>query len=131
MCVYTDAVLIVTKAQQAVVDTFLKLTREAEEVVLIVNESETKFIKYYRNPSSDNKIEIGNAEIESFSSFKYLGATLNPITVLEEEMKQRTAAENRAYYMNRELLTSKLLYGNTGLRLYNTVIKPVLTFMCM
>jgi hypothetical protein len=82
-------------------------------------------MKRSRKPSFQNKIKKGNLEIESVCSFKYLGTMVNPNNAIEAEIKERTAAGNRAYYTNEEMFTSKLLSRSTKLRLYNTVIKPV------
>lgn len=41
-------------------------------------------IECSRKPAFENKIKIGNAEVETDSSFKYSVATVNPINVIEE-----------------------------------------------
>jgi hypothetical protein len=66
--------------------TLVKLKHAAEIVGLILNKNITKFMKCSRNPTSENKIKIGNTEIESVSAFKYTAAT-SPINVTEEGIK--------------------------------------------
>ena len=46
------------------------------------------YMNYYRKPTFGNKITIGNAEINSVYSFKYLRATVNPNNVIAEERKE-------------------------------------------
>jgi hypothetical protein len=53
-----------------------------------------------RNPFFENQIKMRNTDIESVYSFKYLGATINPNNVTEEEIKARITPGNRAYYIN-------------------------------
>jgi threonine dehydratase len=40
-------------------------------------------------PSSENKVKIRNAEIQSVSAFKFLGATVNTINAIEKKEKKR------------------------------------------
>jgi hypothetical protein len=44
------------------------------KVGLIVDENKIICMKCSRKQSSENKIKLGNAEIESVSTFKYIGA---------------------------------------------------------
>jgi len=46
----------------------------------------------------------------------------------EEEMKERIAAGNRAYRVHKKLFTPKLIYRNVKLQLYNTLIRPIVTY---
>ena len=49
---------------------------------------------------------------EHASSFKYLGSTVNETNKIEEEIKSRIAAGNRANRANKKLLTNKLQGGS-------------------
>jgi hypothetical protein len=42
-------------------------------------------------------------------SFKYLGAMVNTDNNIEEEVKERIVAGNRAFYVHKKLFTSKLI----------------------
>jgi len=46
----------------------------------------------------------------------------------EEEMKERISAGNRAYHVQRKLFSSKLISQNIKLQLYNTLIRPTVTY---
>ena len=46
----------------------------------------------------------------------------------EEEIKERIAAGNRAYHVHKKLFTSKLISRNVKLQLYNTLIRPRVTY---
>ena len=42
-------------------------------------------------------------QFEQVNSFKYLGAVVNTDSPLEEEIKERIAAGNRAYHVHKKL----------------------------
>jgi len=53
---------------------------------------------------------------------------VNTENSIEEEIKERTAAGNRAYHVHKKLFTSKLISRNVILQLYNTLIRPIVTY---
>jgi hypothetical protein len=59
-----------------------------------------------------------------------LGAMVNTGNSIEEEIKERIAAGNRAFHVHRKLFTSKLISQNVKLQLYNTLICPTATDAC-
>ena len=65
---------------------------------------------------------------EKVNSFKYLGTMVNTDNSIEEEIKERIAAGNRAYHAHKKLFTSKLITRNVKLQLYNTLIRPTVTY---
>ena len=57
-------------------------------------------------------------------SFKYLGS-------IEEEIKERISLGNRAFYANQDLFKSKLLTRNSKLQMYKTLVRPVISNICL
>jgi hypothetical protein len=53
---------------------------------------------------------------------------VNTDNSIEEEIRERIAAGNRAYHVHKTLFTSKLISQNTKLQLYNTLFCPVITY---
>jgi len=47
---------------------------------------------------------------------------------IEEEIKERITAGNKAYHVHKKLFTSKLISRNVKLHLYNTLIRPIVTY---
>ena len=47
---------------------------------------------------------------------------------IEEEIKDRITAGNKAYHVHKKLFTSKLISRNVKLHLYNTLIRPLVTY---
>ena len=70
----------------------------------------------------------GKEQFEQVNSFKYLGSMANTDNSIEEEIKERTASGNRAYHAHKKLFTSKLISRNVKLQLYNTLIRPPVTY---
>ena len=53
---------------------------------------------------------------------------MNTDSCIEEEIKERIAAGNRARRVHKKLLSSKLISRNVKLQLYNTLIRPKVTY---
>jgi len=76
------------------------------------------------------KLRAGDIQIDQVKSFSYLGSTVNGNNALEEEIRERIAKEKRAFYANKALFTSKLVSRRSKLKLYWTVIRPVVVYGC-
>jgi len=59
-----------------------------------------------------------------------LGSTVNGNKSIEEEIKRRISLGNKAFYANQDLVKSKLLTKNSKLRMYKTLVRPVVTYAC-
>jgi hypothetical protein len=55
---------------------------------------------------------------------------VNTDNTIQEEIKERFVAGNRAFHVHRKLFTSKLMSRNVKLQLYNTLIRPTVTYAC-
>jgi hypothetical protein len=55
---------------------------------------------------------------------------VNGNSTLEEEIRERIAKGNRAFFVNKALFTSKLVSRKSKLKLYWTVIRPVVVYGC-
>ena len=57
-----------------------------------------------------------------------MGTVVNTDSCIEEEIKVRIAAGNRAFHVHKKLFKSKLISRNIKLQLYNTLIRPTVTY---
>ena len=73
-------------------------------------------------------MDTGKEQFEQVNAYKYLGAMVNIDSSVEEEIKDRIAAGNRAYHVHKKLFMSKLISRNVKLHLYNTLIRPIVTY---
>jgi len=67
-------------------------------------------------------------QFEQVNSFKYLGTMVNTDNSIDEEIKERIAAGYREYHVHKKLFSSKLISRNVRLQLYNTLIRPTVTY---
>jgi hypothetical protein len=75
-------------------------------------------------------IDIKHTHLQQVKSFKYLGLIVNENNSIEEEVKERLFLGNKAYYANQDLFKSKLLSKKSKLRMYQTQVRPVVTYAC-
>jgi hypothetical protein len=61
-------------------------------------------------------------------NFNYLGSILNAGNKMNIEIAERIAKGNKAYYANSKLIKSKLLRKNTKMKIYKTMVRPVVTY---
>ncbi|KAJ4428908.1 hypothetical protein ANN_25902 [Periplaneta americana] len=83
-----------------------------------------------QNIVRNGNIKIGDLSFEEVEKFKYLGATVTNINETREEIKRRINMGNACYYSVEKLLSSSLLSKNLKVRIYKTVILPVVLFGC-
>jgi len=62
--------------------------------------------------------------------FKYLGTTLTNQNSIQEEIKSRLQSGNASYHLVQNLLFSSLLSKNLKMKIYRTIIFPVVLYGC-
>jgi len=62
--------------------------------------------------------------------FKYFGTTLTDQNSIQEEIKSRLKSGNVCYHSVQILLSSRLLSKHTKIKIYRTVILPVVLYEC-
>jgi hypothetical protein len=62
--------------------------------------------------------------------FKYLGTTLTNQNSIQEEIKYRLKSGNACYHSVQNLLCFRLLYKNVKIKIYRTIILPVVLYGC-
>ena len=102
ICAYADDIVIIGRTKQTITDTFCELKQEALNVGLIINNNKTKYLYCTRRAILPTYIDIGKEQFEQVNSFKYLVAMVNIESSIEEEIKERIAAANRAYHVHKK-----------------------------
>jgi hypothetical protein len=62
--------------------------------------------------------------------FKYLGTTITNKNSVQEEIKSRLKSLNFCYHSVQILLSSSLLSKNLKIKIYSTIILPVVLYGC-
>ena len=71
-------------------------------------------------------LKTDNFALENVENFNYLGSILNAGNKIYIEIAERIIKGNKAYYANAKLIKSKFLKRNTKMKIYKTIIRPVL-----
>jgi len=80
--------------------------------------------------SHSMKTDNTSSSIEREEDFKHLGKTLTNQNSIQEEIKSRLKLGNACYYSVQNLLSSSLLFKNLKIKIYRTIILPVVLYGC-
>jgi len=75
-------------------------------------------------------MKIDNRSFEMVEQFKYLGTTLTNRNSIQDEIKNRLKSGNACYYSVQNLLSSNLLSKYLKIKIYRTIILPVVLYGC-
>ena len=73
-------------------------------------------------------VRIDNSTFERVEGFKYLGTTLTNQNSIAEEIKSVLRSGNACYHSVQSLLSSRLLSKNLKIKIYRTIILPVVFY---
>jgi hypothetical protein len=62
------------------------------------------------------------------TQFKYLGTTVTNQNLIQEEMKRRLNSGNACYHSVQNLLSSRMLSKKLKIRIYTTIILPLVLY---
>jgi hypothetical protein len=115
----------VNKTTEVILDT-------SKEVGLEENLEKTKYMLMLRCQKIGQKrgIKLSTRSSEDVARFKYLGTTLTYQNCMYEEIKSRLNSGNACYHSVQRLLSSCLLSRNIKVKIYKTVILPVVLYGC-
>jgi len=101
-----------------------------KEIGLEVNADKTKYMIMSRdqNAGRSHSMKIDNSSIESVEEFKYLGTTLTNKNSIQEEIKSRLKVGNAYCYSVQNLLSSSLLTKKLKIKIYRTIILPIVFY---
>ena len=82
-----------------------------------------------QNAGQNHSVRIDNSTFERVEEFKYLG-TLTIHNSIREEIKSRLRSGNACYHSVQNLLSSRLLSRKLQIKIYRTIILPVVLYGC-
>jgi hypothetical protein len=83
-----------------------------------------------QNAGQNHNIKIDNKSFETVEQFKYLGTNLTNRNSKQEEIKSTFKSGNACYHSVQDLLSSSLLSKNTKIKVYRTILLPVVLYGC-
>ncbi|KAJ4441575.1 hypothetical protein ANN_11431 [Periplaneta americana] len=132
LLVYADDLNMLGETPQTIRENTGILLEASKAIGLEVNPEKTKYMIMSRDQNivRNGNIKIGDLTFEGVEKFNYLGATVTNINDTREEIKRRINMGNACYYSVEKLLSSSLLSKNLKVRIYKTVILPVVLHGC-
>ena len=129
---YADDVNILGGSIHTLKENAESLVAATREIGLEVSADKTKYMVMSRdqNAGQNHSVRIDNSIFERVEEFKYLGTTLTIQNSIREEIKSRLRSGNACYHLVQNLLTSRLLSRKLKIKIYRTVILPVVLYGC-
>ena len=106
--------------------------REYGAYFYVISAGKTKYVvmSLDQNAGRNHSVRIDNSTFERVEEFKYLGTTLTNQNSIPEEIKSRLRSVNACYHSVQNLLSSRLLSKNYKIKIYRTIILPVVLYGC-
>ncbi|XP_063380350.1 esterase B1-like [Cydia fagiglandana] len=130
---YADDLALLGENREEVEISASVLEQEAAKVGLRINHDKSEYLhmKRYRDSRTQRQnLLVGENTYKGVSKFKYLGCTVTHTHTREDETNIRTQNALRCSAALHKVLVSKLLSRHTKLRIYKTVIRPILMYGC-
>jgi hypothetical protein len=98
----------------------------SREIGLEVNADRTKYMvmSRYQDAGRSNNIKSDNSSFKRVKEFKYFGATLTYKNSIQKEIESRLSSENA------ESFVFQLLSKNLKIKIYRTIILPIVLCGC-
>jgi hypothetical protein len=84
----------------------------------------------HQNAGQNRDIKIANSLFENMLQCKYLETTVTNQNFIQEEIKWRLNSGKACYHLVQNLLSSHLLSKNLEIKIYKTIILPLVLYWC-
>jgi len=127
---FADDVVIMAENIQDLKELTKTLIEETKKVGLTINEKKTKFMKINREQDvlREEELNVENYKFGEVKHFTYLGVILSSTSKEENEIRSRITTANRCFMACNRLMSSKMLSRKTKIRIYKTIIRPILLY---
>jgi acyl-coenzyme A synthetase/AMP-(fatty) acid ligase len=83
-----------------------------------------------QNAGQNHNIKMDNKTFEMVGPFKYLATTLTNQNSFQEEIKRKLKSGNAQHHSVQNLLFSNFIPKNIKIKIYRTIILPVVLYGC-
>ena len=99
-------------------------------ILAVVLHASTMVMSRDQNAGQNHSVRIDNSTFDRVEEFKYLGTTLTIQNSIREEIKSILRSGNACYHSVQNLLSSRLLSRKLKIKIYRTIILPVVLYGC-
>jgi hypothetical protein len=131
LLIYVDDVNLLGNSVNTIKENSETLLEASRDIGLEINAEKTKYMimSHHLNSGQNQNVRKTNGLFEKVGKFKYLGMTLTNQNDIHDEIKSRLNSGNACYYSVQNL-SSRLISKNLKIKIYKTVILPLVLYGC-
>ncbi|KAL4126538.1 hypothetical protein QTP88_010759 [Uroleucon formosanum] len=128
---YADDIVLMADSKDKLKEQSKQLINAAKRVGLEINAEKTEYMVVQRHEQigcRNEVLEVENYKFKRVQQFKYPGTLITQQDEIGTEIKARIQAANKCYFGLTKLLKSRVISKNLKSQIYQTLIKPVVTY---
>jgi len=129
ICAYAYDIVIVARCENKLIRVYKNLEIYTLKLGLMMNTTKTTYMVLTSAPfkRTDRNLQIEDKIFERVYDFNYLGS-ITEQNGASKCVQERIRLGNKAFYANRKLLNSKSISRSCKMKIYKTLIRPIVTY---
>lgn len=125
---FADDVTLLAETKEDLEQLTSIFIQETVQMGLVINDEKTKYIHFERGDHPLTEFNSEGHRFEEVDQFKYLGVLISNKNCEGPEIVNRITLANRCMFACNRILSSKVISQRTKIRIYHTIIRPVLLY---